>query len=475
MNTDLDGHPSNMDIVDAEVWPEGSLEVLSQLEVDQLRSSGEGGLYPLLRRCMLAVLNSGSQMDDTRAVLECFKDFDVGFIQRDRGLKVSLTGAPSIAFVDGEMIRGTRELLFAVLRDIVFTRNEIIEDHRFDLDSTEGITNAVFHIVRNARLLEDSTDVNLVVCWGGHAIGREEYEYTKLVGYELGLRGLDVCTGCGPGAMKGPMKGATIGHSKQRVRDGRYIGITEPGIIAAESPNPIVNKLVIMPDMEKRLEAFVRVAHAIVVFPGGVGTAEELLFLLGILMRPENRELRLPLVLTGPPGSADYFRTIDEFIAATLGDDARSLYRIEIGDPEETARLLAHFGDAAREQASGIAEVREFRHDHKDAFYFNWRLGMSLEFQAPFHATHENMASLQLHHDLPPEALAVELRRAFSGLVAGNVKEAGIRAIEANGPFEIRGDADILAQLDRLLAGFVAQGRMKLEAESYTPCYRLTA
>ena len=130
MNTDLDGHPANMDIVDAEVWPEGSLEVLSQLEVDQLRSSGEAGLYPLLRRCMLAVLNSGSQMDDTRAVLECFKDFDVGFIQRDRGLKVSVTGAPSIAFVDGVMIRGIRELLFAVLRDIVFTRNEIIEDHR---------------------------------------------------------------------------------------------------------------------------------------------------------------------------------------------------------------------------------------------------------------------------------------------------------------------------------------------------------
>ena len=50
------------------------------------------------------------------------------------------------------------------------------------------------------------------------------------------------------------MKGATIGHSKQRIRQGQYLGITEPGIIAAESPNPIVNNLVIMPDIEKRLE-----------------------------------------------------------------------------------------------------------------------------------------------------------------------------------------------------------------------------
>jgi predicted Rossmann-fold nucleotide-binding protein len=67
--------------------------------------------------------------------------------------------------------------------------------------------------------------------------------------------------------MKGPMKGATIGHAKQRLHNGRYLGITEPGIIAAESPNPIVNDLVIMPDIEKRLEAFVRAGHGIVVFP----------------------------------------------------------------------------------------------------------------------------------------------------------------------------------------------------------------
>ncbi len=41
---------ASVETVDAEVWPEGSLEVLSRFEVDQLRSSGEGGLYPLLVR-----------------------------------------------------------------------------------------------------------------------------------------------------------------------------------------------------------------------------------------------------------------------------------------------------------------------------------------------------------------------------------------------------------------------------------------
>ena len=449
--------------VSAEVWPEGSLEVLSQAEAEQLMSGGEGGLYPLLRRCMLAVLNSGSDVDDAAAVLERFRDFEVGLIQHDRGLKLALTAAPATAFVDGRMIRGIRELLFAVLRDIVFIRNEIIDSGRFDLASTSGTTNAVFHIVRNARLLTLPADINLAVCWGGHAISRDEYDYSKLVGYELGLRGLNVCTGCGPGAMKGPMKGATIGHAKQRIRDGRYIGITEPGIIAAESPNPIVNSLVIMPDMEKRLEAFVRVGHGIVVFPGGVGTAEEILYLLGVLLHPDNEQQPLPMIMTGPRSAESYFRRIDEFIAETLGPAAQQRYEIIIDDPATVARRVSEAFD----------RVRDYRREHGDAYYFNWRLRIDPEFQQPFVATHHSMAELDLYEDLPVHTLAANLRRAFSGIVSGNVREDTAQAIARDGPFEIRASDRIMQLLDDLLASFVADRRMKIAADRYRPCYRV--
>jgi predicted Rossmann-fold nucleotide-binding protein len=444
-----------------QVMPERSLELLSQQEVDLLRRRGEGGQHEILRRCALAVLNVGSRTDDTRAILEQYADFDVGILQQDRGIKLELTNPPADAFVDGQMIRGIREQLFAVLRDVVYIDSEVTG--HFDLDSIDGTTNAVFHVLRNADVLRLQSEPNVAVCWGGHAINRREYEYTKDVGYQLGLRAMDVCTGCGSGAMKGPMKGATIAHAKQRVRDGRYIGISEPGIIAAESPNPIVNELVIMPDMEKRLEAFVRVAHALVIFPGGVGTAEELLFLLGIMMKPENAGMPLPLILTGPESSADYFRSIDRFVTETLGEEARRLYRIELGDPAAVARLVSE----------AMLEVREFRHSHKDAFYFNWRLQIDRDFQVPFEATHENMSALQLHREQNPHDLAVHLRRAFSGMVAGNVKEDGIRAIENHGPFELQGDRQVVEQLDQLLDGFVAQRRMRLSTETYEPCYRL--
>jgi predicted Rossmann-fold nucleotide-binding protein len=450
--------------VNAEVWPEGSLEVLSQFEVDQLRSTGEGGLYALLRRCMLAVLNSDSKNDDPRALHEAFRKFEIGFIQKDHGLKISLTEAPGRAFVDGKMIRGTRELLFAVLRDLVYTRNEILDSKRFDLSTGSGITDAVFHISRNAGILVRDGDLRLAVCWGGHAIGREEYEYTKQVGYEFGLRGLDVCTGCGPGAMKGPMKGATIGHAKQRIRNGRYIGITEPGIIAAESPNPIVNSLVIMPDIEKRLEAFVRVGHGIVIFPGGVGTAEEILYLLGILLHPKNKNQPMPVIMTGPGSAEPYFRQIDAFIAATLGEEARSRYSIIIDDPQAVARNVR----------DSMSAVQEFRRQHGDAFYFNWRLEVPVDYQMPFAATHASMADLQIDENLPAHELAAVLRRVFSGIVSGNVREETIEQIEKKGPFTINGSTRIMDLLDELLASFVAQKRMKISGGDYQPCYRVS-
>ena len=453
-------HNGSHDIV--EVMPEGSLELLSQHEVNRLRSEGEGGQHEILRRCALAVLNVGGQTDDTREVLEKHRDFDVTIVQQDRGVKLALRNAPPGAFVAGRMIRGIRELLFAVLRDVVFINSEVATGNQFDLDTSDGITNAVFHILRNAGTLR-AGDPDLVVCWGGHAISREEYEYSKLVGYELGLRELSVCTGCGDGAMKGPMKGAAVGHAKQRIKDGRYIGITEPGIIAAESPNPIVNQLVIMPDMEKRLEAFVRVAHAIVIFPGGVGTAEEFLFLLGILLDERNRDLRLPVILTGPASSAEYFARIHAFIGATLGPEAQQRYRISVGDPVELAELVH----------AGVQGVRDFRHAKADAYYFNWRLHLAMDFQQPFRATHEAMAGLELSRNQSPGSLAANLRKAFSGMVSGNVKEEGIRAIEAHGPFLLTGERAIMAELDGLLGSFIAQRRMKLPGRAYQPCYRL--
>ena len=121
----------------------------------------------------------------------------------------------------------------------------------------------------------------------------------------------------------------------------------------------------------------------------------------------------------------------------------------------------------------GLDAVHAFRKKHGDAYYFNWRLVIDRNFQQPFTATHESMTALDINEGSKPHELAANLRRAFSGIVSGNVRDDTAAAIEQHGPFEINGSARIMALLDDLLASFVDQERMKIAAGSYKPCYRV--
>jgi hypothetical protein len=83
------------------------------------------------------------------------------------------------------------------------------------------------------------------------------------------------------------------------------------------------------------------------------------------------------------------------------------------------------------------------------------------------------MRALNLTLDAPVHVRAANLRRAFSGIVAGNVKDHGIRAIEEHGPFVLDGDPGVMHDMADLLTSFVAQQRMKLPGSVYKPCYRI--
>jgi hypothetical protein len=220
-----------------------------------------------------------------------------------------------------------------------------------------------------------------------------------------------------------------------------------------------------MPDIEKRLESFVRIAHSIIIFPGGAGTAEELLYILGIMMHPDNKTQKLPIILTGPSSSIDYFNEIADFVEFCLGAEARELLNIIPEDPVKVAQTIS----------SQMEQVREYRKSVGDAYQFNWTLKIDKEFQSAFEPTHENMAALDLHLGQEKALLAANLRRAFSGIVAGNIKEQGIAEVKKNGKFLLRGDTQLMLRMDKLLEAFVAQGRMKLPGSKYEPCYQITA
>ncbi len=453
------------------VWPQGSMALLTQLEADSISHTSKGELYDLYRNCSLAVLNSGNLTDNSQELLENYQSFEIDVVRNERGLKIELINPPSTALVDGEIIATLQRHLYAVLRDIVqiniyqdsvhkfITQNQ--DSENFTVNKQQLITNGIFHILRNAGVLHASDEPSIAVCWGGHSIPQDEYDYAYKVGVEMGLRKINICTGCGPGIMEAPMKGSLMGHILQEANECRRIGLTEPSIIAAEPPNSMVSELVILPDIEKRLEAFVRLGHVLVVFPGGPGTAEELLYILGIKLCSENRYNPIPLILTGNAKSAPYFEALDSFLKSIFGSEISRYYTIVIDDPVKVATLVKE----------GLQNSYEHRSLIHDSYCYNWALTIPPELQTPFEVTHESMAALDLHKDQAPWKLAANLRRAFSGIVTGNVKEYGIKQVQEKGPFVLDGDPDIICSMDKLMRDFIKQGRILLSQRKYKPCY----
>src|SRR5690606_35635727 len=165
-----------------------------------------------------------------------------------------------------------------------------------------------------------------------------------------------------------------------------------------------------------------------------------LLYLLGIMLHEENQQQTLPIILTGPKQSETYFGEIASFIENTLGSEALKLIEIIIDDAPAVARKLK----------LAAAEVRHYRKSVGDAYHFNWTLQVEPAFQQPFIPNHQNMAALDLHLDQDSATLAANLRRAFSGIVAGNVKDEGIKAIRQHGPFQISGEPKLMQMMDTL-------------------------
>src|SRR6187431_1717964 len=135
----LEPVPHALPTVNARISPRGGLDVLSRAEIARLRDASAGGLHDLLRKCALAVLTVGSDSDDPRAAQLRYPDFDIQVQQQDRGIKIELIAAPASAFVEGEIIRGIAENLFAVVRDIAYNASEVHGSDRFDLTTSGGL------------------------------------------------------------------------------------------------------------------------------------------------------------------------------------------------------------------------------------------------------------------------------------------------------------------------------------------------
>jgi uncharacterized protein (TIGR00730 family) len=130
--------------------------------------------------------------------------------------------------------------------------------------------------------LQDAENTNYRVCIFGSARIKASdplYETVFRLARQVAEQGMDVVTGGGPGLMEA----ANAGGRAAQGEEARSYGLTLqlPGL--DEPPNPHLDIKSMHRRFSSRLDEFVRLSHAVVVAPGGIGTLLELMYVWQLL------------------------------------------------------------------------------------------------------------------------------------------------------------------------------------------------
>jgi uncharacterized protein (TIGR00730 family) len=123
--------------------------------------------------------------------------------------------------------------------------------------------------------------------------GSKLYEDVKALAARLSAMGCDIVTGGGPGLMQAANEGEKIGDPENHTRS-YGIRIELP---FEQGANPFVERLYTHRTFYSRLAQFMRLSHAFVIVPGGIGTTLETLMVWQLL---QVRHLHdVPLIFVG--------------------------------------------------------------------------------------------------------------------------------------------------------------------------------
>jgi uncharacterized protein (TIGR00730 family) len=110
--------------------------------------------------------------------------------------------------------------------------------------------------------------------------GDKEYAQVREVASRLTELGCDIVTGGGPGLMEAANEGAASSRTRGS-RKTRSFGLTIA--IPYEKANPYLDSVTAHRTFFSRLHHFVRMSQAFIIFPGGIGTALELMMVWQLL------------------------------------------------------------------------------------------------------------------------------------------------------------------------------------------------
>jgi len=120
----------------------------------------------------------------------------------------------------------------------------------------------------------------------------KEYKGVYTLAKELAENGADIVTGGGPGLMEAANAGAKEGSSSKSKSFGIRIDLPFEA-----SPNEHLDIKFYHKRFSSRLDEFMRISHAVVVTPGGIGTLLELLYTWQLIQ--VNHISARPIILVG--------------------------------------------------------------------------------------------------------------------------------------------------------------------------------
>lgn len=186
----------------------------------------------------------------------------------------------------------------------------------------------------------------VVSIFGGHLLPRNS-TYLQCAHYlasRLVEQDISVLTGGGHGIMEAANSGAAHQHDGKL----RSMGIGVRGLKGEKGLNPYVHEGIMLDYFFARKYLLITYSYAFVIFPGGLGTLDELADLLNLIETTQRSAA--PIVLYGKDFWAPYLAWIERAKEEGLIDPegaVRSLYCVDSSD-DALKILVSHCGRCAR-------------------------------------------------------------------------------------------------------------------------------
>ncbi|HTR44523.1 MAG TPA: TIGR00730 family Rossman fold protein, partial [Thermodesulfovibrionales bacterium] len=227
-----------------------------------------------------------------------------------------------------------------LVREIILTALKAGQEEKEDKADLKLMNSTMKEMRFTSKIFGPYKAIRKVTVFGSARTCPEEpvYQMARLLGKNLAGAGYMVITGGGPGIMQAVNEGAGPEHSFG-------VNIRLP---FEQRANPVLEgnpRLILYKYFFNRKIAFIKEAHAIVLFPGGFGTLDEAMETLTLVQTGKRDPI--PLILVDEPGGtywSDYIRFFHEkLLAEGYISDSDFFFFTLVDSVEDVVEIIRRF------------------------------------------------------------------------------------------------------------------------------------